>query len=431
MKFWVIKTSEMLAEDGNRGRLLRSGLIATTLEDRGHDVTWWMSTFDHANRRQRADHDEERRFGSRGRIVMLRSPGYGRSVSPRRMLDHAVWGARFAAAAKRAPRPDAIICSYPTIESAYVASRYGRRHGVPVIVDLRDMWPDILASAAGRLEPVARLALAPWRFLAGRALRDATGLYAITEEFLDWGLAMAGRDRRADDAAFPLAYPSPDRGPDPTAEAFWDRQDVVADGTITVVFIGALNGRSYRLEPVLEAARRLAAESAPVRFVICGDGDDLPRLKELTAGCVNVVLPGWISAPQVRALLARSQLGLVPYRNTPDFLMSVPNKAAEYLSFGVPVATSLGGTLARVLAQNGCGGSYAEHSAEELLALIRSLTTDPARTAALATAARRLFEREYRAEDVYNRLAARLEGLAAVGTNAPADLRPAPSQEAR
>ena len=144
-----------------------------------------------------------------------------------------------------------------------------------------------------------------------------------------------------------------------------------------------------------------------------------------------MVLPGWISAPQVRALLARSQLGLVPYRNTPDFLMSVPNKAAEYLSFGVPVATSLGGTLARVLAQNVCGGSYGEQSAEELLALIRSLTADPARTATLATAARRLFEREYRAEDVYNRLAARLEDLAAVGTNSPADLRPEPSQEAR
>src|SRR6516165_8982491 len=148
MRVWVVKTSEMLAEDGNHGRLLRSGMIAQLLDQRGHDVTWWMSTFDHAHRRQRAARDLVRPFGSRGTIRMLRSPGYRRTVSLRRLADHLIWGRRFARAVHALPAPDVILCAYPTIESAWVCTRFGRAKGRPVAVDLRDMWPDILSRAA-------------------------------------------------------------------------------------------------------------------------------------------------------------------------------------------------------------------------------------------------------------------------------------------
>jgi glycosyltransferase involved in cell wall biosynthesis len=413
MRIWVVKTSEMLAEDGSNGRLLRSGLIAHLLDRRGHDVTWWMSTFDHAQRRQRADRDCELPFGRRGRIRMLRSPGYARTISPRRLYDHAVWGIRFAAALRREPAPDAILCAYPTIESAWVCARYGRRSGVPVIIDLRDMWPDILAAGAGaRLAPLANVALLPWRVLARAALRDATGLYAITQEFLAWGLQRADRDRRTADGVFPLAYPAPTGEREPAAESFWEQLGVRRDGSFTVAFVGAMNGRSYAMEPVLAAAARLEADGARARFVLCGDGDDLPRLRTLARTARNVLLPGWVTATQVHALLARSQLGLVPYRNTPDLTMSVPNKAAEYFAAGVPVATSLRGTLADVLAKNACGFAYNEEDPATLFAIIVALLGRPADVVALGQRARALYEREYRAEDVYNRMAEQLEGLA-------------------
>jgi len=414
MRVWVVKTSEMLAEDGNHGRLLRSGMIAQLLDKRGHDVTWWMSTFDHAHRRQRAGQDLSRPFGSRGTIRMLRSPGYRRTVSLRRLLDHFIWGRRFARAVRALPAPDVILCAYPTIESAWVCARFGHALGRPVAVDLRDMWPDIFSrDAGGALAPLVRLVLTPYERMARRALAGATALYGITDEFLEWGLAKAGRSRRAVDAAFPLAYPAPAREIDPEAARRWDELGVTREGAFNVVFIGSLNGRGYRMEPVIEAARLLMRSGAPVRFVMCGEGDDLLRLRHLTAGVKSILWPGWISAPQIRALLARAHLGLVPYRNTPDLMISVPNKAAEYMASGVPVATSLRGTLRRVLTDHSCGWAYDETDPATLAREILNLNADRQRHKAMGERALELYEREYRAEDVYNRLVDRLESLAA------------------
>jgi glycosyltransferase involved in cell wall biosynthesis len=417
MRVWVVKTSEMLAEDGNHGRLLRSGMIAQLLDKRGHDVTWWMSTFDHARRRQRASHDLARPFGSRGTIRMLRSPGYRRTVSLRRLIDHYIWGRRFARAVRAQPAPDVILCAYPTIESAWVCTRFGRALGRPVAVDLRDMWPDIFDRAAGSaLAPLVRLALTPYERMARRALAGATALYGITDEFLDWGLAKAGRSRRPTDAAFPLAYPAPARDIEPAAVRFWDDWGVTREAAFNVVFIGSLNGRGYRMEPVIEAARSLASSGTAVRFILCGGGDDLPRLRSITVGVSNILWPGWISAAQIRALLARAHLGLVPYRNTPDLTISVPNKAAEYMASGVPVATSLRGTLRRVIIEHGCGWAYEDGDPVALARSIRELTGDMQQQAAMGERARKLYEQEYRAEDVYNKLVDRLESLAAQRT---------------
>ena len=39
-------------------------------------------------------------------------------------------------------KPDIIVVSLPTIEFSYEACRYGEKNNVPVIVDVRDLWPD-------------------------------------------------------------------------------------------------------------------------------------------------------------------------------------------------------------------------------------------------------------------------------------------------
>ena len=418
MRAWVIKTSEMLATDNGNGRLLRSGLVAHMLDARGHDVTWWVSTFDHANRRQRHDRSVTGHFGKGGTLRMLYSPGYRTVLSPRRLVDHAIWGRAFARELRQASPPDIIFCAYPTIESAWLAVRYGKRHAVPVVLDLRDMWPDIITSVApAALRPVARIALSPLYAMARSACSDATALFGITEEFVNWGLGYAGRPRNELDAAFPLAYPrseftTADAQPAADAQRYWDELGVTRDSAFNVVLVGSLNGRRYEMGSVIEAARRLREERSPVRVLICGDGENLPAYRKLASDCPNVIFPGWLKAPLIRALLPRAHLGLVPYRNTPDFMISVPNKAVEYLSAGVPVATSLRGTLPRVLAENGCGVQFDAARPGTLVDQIRALRDDPQRQREQAQRASALFEREFVAEDVYARLADRLEAIA-------------------
>ncbi len=422
MRIWVVKTSEMLAKDSAGGRLLRSGLIANLLDSRGHEVTWWVSTFDHARRRQRSATDVTERFGRNGTLRLLRSPGYDKVVSLRRFVDHAIWGWRFSRAIASSAPPDIIFCAYPTIESAFVSVRYAARHRIPVVLDLRDMWPDIFVEAVPRrARPLAKLAAAPFYWLARRACRGATALFGITEEFLAWGLRYAGRARNEFDAAYPLAFPRADFHADADASGnatrYWDDLGVTTVGAFKTVLVGSLNGQRYEMESVFAAARRLhQLEPGAYQFLICGDGENLERYKRSAADCPDVLFSGWLGPAQIRALLSRSHLGLVPYRNTPDFMMSVPNKAVEYLAAGLPVATSLRGTLPQVLHANGCGSQFDAAQPETLVELIRQMRQNPAAHAQMAERARELYEREFIAEIVYTRVAERLESMAAVGS---------------
>lgn len=414
---WVVKTSEMLATDNDNGRLLRSGLVANLLDARGHTVTWWMSTFDHANRRNRAQSDIETPFGTRGVIRMLHSPGYRASVSLRRLRDHARWGRAFRRRIAQAPRPDIIFCAYPTIEAAAVCAEFGRRHGIPVVLDLRDMWPDIFSEyVPAPVRPLARWLLWPWHMRARAALQEATALFAITEEFLAWGLRLAGRERRRWDGAFMLAYPEFDEGSgngsaELEAGEYWDRAGIKARGSFNVALVGSMTRRRFEMPTVVAAARLLQKEGAGIKFVLAGDGGDLNHYRMLAQDCGNVIFPGWLSAARIRELLARSHVGLVPYRNTPDLVMSVPNKVGEYLAAGVPVATCLQGTLARLLARGDCGVSFGAHDPESLAARLRELRADEPRRLELSAHARQVYLGELAAASVYGRLVERLEAM--------------------
>ena len=423
MNVWVVKTSEMLGTDSNNGRLLRSGIIAHMLDARGHRVTWWMSTFDHANRRNRGSRDFVMNFGARGVIRLIHSPGYKRSISWARMRDHTCWARAFRRAIAHEPLPDIIFCAYPTIEAAVVCARFGAAHAVPVVIDLRDMWPDIFVeSTPAALKPMARLLLWPWRRYARNGLRRSSALFGITEEFLAWGLALAGRSRRPWDGAYLLAYPEPPSVvPDDTAHEearrFWDALGVSKSEDFNIVCIGSMTARRFEMPAVIAAARDLQRDASRVKFILAGDGDDLENYRKLARGSENVIFPGWLNAAQIRILLGRAHLGLVPYRGTPDLLMSVPNKVGEYLAAGVPVATCLRGTLARMLSERRCGMLFEASVPESLVALVRKMQDDPVVRNQLSINAVTAYRDELDSETVYGRLIARLETIAAQYTD--------------
>lgn len=419
LEIWVVCVGEPLPTDGGDPRLLRAGMMATLLSERGHVVTWWTSSFYHAKREHRCAHDTALRWGPRATIRLLRGLGYQHTVSISRLLDHRVLGLKFRRAARREPRPDLIYVCLPTLELACESVRYGRERGVPVVVDIRDQWPTIfLERVPALVEPAARLALTPLFHELDEACRGASALTGITEQFVDWGAARAGRARRPEDAVLPLAY-----WPDPPAadalaqaRASWDRSGLGTNGEFVVCFFGAMN-RHCRLDDVIEAARVLGRDSTDgprFQFVLAGSGQQLDDYRAQARGLDNVVFPGWIDRPEIWAAMERSSLGLIPYDPTQTFLDSIPNKVAEYCSAGLPIVTTLGaGQLGELLATHELGRCY---GAGDPAGLARALTELAAMPEAEATKLRRrslaLFEARYDARVVYGRFIDGLEALA-------------------
>ena len=176
MRLWLITFGEPIPEvDAAGDRQLRTGIVARMAAARGHQVTWWTSTFDHARKRQRVDRDTDLSLGPGLCIRMLHAPGYQRNVSVSRLWNHRAISRAFRRLAPGGLPPDVIVCSMPTLEVSVAAVEYGRERGVPVVLDVRDMWPDIFLDLVPRwARSPGRLLLAPYFHMAQRSCRMAS-----------------------------------------------------------------------------------------------------------------------------------------------------------------------------------------------------------------------------------------------------------------
>jgi len=417
MNTWLVTVGEPMPTDPGGSRPLRTGLLAGHLAARGHGVLWWNSTFDHVRKQHRASADADLVLDNGVHVRLLHGCGYRRNVSPRRILDHVLVARRFARQAPILPQPDVILCSLPTLELAAAATRYGTLQGVPVALDIRDLWPDNIAELPppwARL--LARPLLAPMAWQADAACRAADALTGNAQAFVDWGLRRAGRAAGELDRPFPHAYPVRPLDSErlQQAAAFWHARGVRDDGVFTVCFFGVFS-RKCDLVGVIDAAASLERAGMPMRFVLCGTGEEEAALRRHAAGLRSVMFPGWIGEAEIRLLMGWSHAGLAPYRNRAGFVGNLPNKPIEYLAGGLPVVTCLAGGEVDYLRGEGCVAHYTEGDAEALAAVLRELARQPGDLLRMADAARRVFAANYSADVVYEAMADWLEAVAKRG----------------
>lgn len=415
LRVWLITGGEPLPTDTGGPRLLRTGILASRMHRRGLDVTWWTSAFDHQRKALRVGVPASGLSPEGYRLELLAGAPYASNVSLARIRNHRQTAAQFALRAPHSSRPDVILCSYPTIELCEAAVAYGREQGVPVIIDLRDLWPDIFLNLipAG-LQPLGRLALAGMLRASRQVCSGATAIFGITDAFVEWGLKRAGRPRNRWDLAAPLAYE--DKAPTDTnldhARLEWDRLGVRADA-FNLCFFGTM-GRQFDIPTVLDAARRL--RDTPVRFVLCGIGDGFAEYRAAASKLPNVLMPGWVDAAAIRALMERSAAGLAPYHCENSFTMSIPNKAVEYMAGGLPLLSSLRGELERLLNEAACGLTWVEGDAGSLVACIERLRLDADLRRQMGENSLLVYRTRFTAEIVYGQL---IDHVCAIARSVP------------
>jgi glycosyltransferase involved in cell wall biosynthesis len=414
MRAWIIQVGEPLPGDQG-ARQMRSGILAERLAKRGHEVVWWASTFDHLRKRQRANRDVTVSVSSNLRVELLHSPGYQRNVSLARVLDHQLSARRFRQRADDEPAPDVILASLPTLDHAAVGVKYALSRRIPVVVDIRDLWPDILLDQVPKfLRGPARAALHPYYRAARTICEGATALTAVSESYLQWGLGFAGRGRKAADRVYPLGYASG------VADEALQRSLVqklgLGERELVALFVGTF-GVTYDLSTVIEAARLLQGgqgtrtEASPIKIVLVGDGEQRSRWEVQARGLGNVVFAGWQSADAIGALLGQAEIGLLAYAaNAPQ---SMPNKLFEYMSGGLVLVSSLPGEASRFIEAEGLGYTYAPGDSQQLATILDDLARARTRLTEVRSRSRAVYLEKYDSSRIYEDMADYLLGFAA------------------
>ncbi len=335
-----------------------------------------------------------------------------------RMLNHAIVAWRFARRARACPRPDLIFCSFPTIELSAAAVALGRRFATPVVLDIRDLWPDAFLSVTPpSLKWAARIALWPYFQLARYALAGATGLVAISDGYMKWGLAYARRAKNPVDGLFALGYARAPVAPAARDRALANLRQRGLDPEKHICWFVGSFGQSYDLLTVLQAARLLdASHPGRYQFVISGAGDQESALRAEAQGIESVMLTGWVDEAQIEALGMAAHIGLQPYKD--GAFQGLPNKLFEYLSFGLPVISSLQGECAELLAAEKIGFTYEAGNHESLARCLSAAFSNRELLVAAKRRAQEVFRLRFDASLVYPQLATHLETQAAIDPGA-------------
>ena len=415
MRIWLMTVGEPLPIDGPDERLQRTGILAGMLSEKGHEVLWWASSFDHVRKTHRANQDISVKISANYRLMLLRSSGYRRNISLARLKDHREHAPRFKELAAKEPVPDVILCSMPTIDLSRAAVEYACEKNIPIALDIRDMWPEIFVDLApGWARSLFRFVLKYYFSDLRWACSKATAVTSITHQILQWGLGYAGRSGNDLDRYFPFGYVERKQDTEELqhAESYWKELRIGTDPKEFIICFFGTIGRQFDLDTVINAARRLDGGTRPFRFVLCGSGDKLEYYKSLADGLSNVDFPGWVGSSEIRTLMHLAKFGLAPYHNTKDFCSSLPNKTIEYLSAGLPLVSCLTGVLQDLIEGNDCGVCYVEGNVESLIEILELAYDNQECLVEMSNNAIRLYQECYTAEKVYSGMITYLETLA-------------------
>lgn len=408
MNIWLLHVGEELPVDNNP-RLFRYGHLAEALANRGHYVLRWAPTFQHARKQQRFDWDALVEVRPGYQIQFVHAAGYRRNVSWARFRSYQQLARNFARLAPTHKAPDVIVSGIPSPAWCDAALQFAAPRSVPVVVDVRDLWPDIFLTATPPIaKPIARRLLSPFFAQTSSICQRASAITGVSQSYLDWGLQNAGRTATGADRVFPLGYQPHKFTPDELAsKTGWLRAQGVDPQKTIACFFGLFE-KSYDLSTVLRAARQMqVAGDDRVQLVLCGKGGKEASLRREVAGLDNVILPGWVDPGTIAALMRVAKIGLAAY--APGALQSLPNKPFEYMAGGLAILSSLPGELAQMLDEHQCGLTYAAGDSKALAGCLTRLAGDKDQLCNLRSNAYQAFDTNYRARKIVRQMAEHLE----------------------
>lgn len=132
-----------------------------------------------------------------------------------------------------------------------------------------------------------------------------------------------------------------------------------------IVFSGAMyNHRG--IDILLESVSDVIKKVPKAKFMLLGDGPEMPRLNELVNNLKlteNVILKGWVDRKEIPKYLSESVIGIGPLRLTDVTKHALPIKILEYMASSLPII-AIEETLPYDVLKNGENGFFIKDSKE-------------------------------------------------------------------
>lgn len=343
MNIWLVSIFEQTPVDKVFSTRFMS--IAEEALMRGHQITFWGSTFKHNTKEQRYEKTTYLEYKENYQLVFVRSMGYAKNVGAKRLFSHALVGKRMVKEMEKAERPDVILLAFPPISLAFEVTSWAKQNGLPVIMDIIDPWPTHFETAVPRWAsflkgPIFKMP----RARLTESLKKVDVLTAISTQYLDWSSAFFDVSQK--ECLYPAADYSAIRMHIENAQ-FLNLPKM----KLNLIYAGSL-ASSYDIETILGAAKHLSNHE-DIHFYIAGVGPKEAIIQEFVAKNNNVTFLGRLSKDVLMDYYAHCQVGMT--QHIKGATQSVTYKLFDLLSAGLPILNSLESEMKDIIVDNEVG----------------------------------------------------------------------------
>ncbi|MGC5052961.1 glycosyltransferase family 4 protein [Micromonospora sp. DT48] len=302
---------------------------------------------------------------------------------------------RFArvAATRAASLPQDVVFATSTPLTIAIPGAYSaRRRRVPMVLEVRDVWPEVPVALGALRTPASRWAahrLERWAYHRARHIIALSPGMAESIERRFPGLPVTVIPNGCDRSLFADA----DRfGTRLRAATPWlgDRH--------LVLYAGAL-GYLNRVEYVVRMAAAAWADKPDIRFAIIGQGPEREHVRSLAEqlGVLgrNLFLLDPLPKSEMASYFGACDLAISTVRDIPELHANSANKVFDGLAAGRPVAVNHEGWIADLIRENDCGVVLPAGDPALAARLVAGFLHDSERTARARRAAQRLAQTRF------------------------------------
>jgi glycosyltransferase involved in cell wall biosynthesis len=303
---------------------------------------------------------------------------------------------------------DVVWGTSPPIFQGLTAWLLARLKHVPLLFEVRDLWPAFAVDMGVLSNPLLiRAAEGLERFLYRRADHIIVNSPAYVEHVCGKGIP-ADRVSLVPNGVETAMF-------DPEADGAAVRREHGLDGRFVVLYAGA-HGLANNLDVVLQVAD-LLHERSDIAFVLVGDGKEKSNLAHLAQ---EMGLPNlWLLPPQPKSrmpeFLAAADVGLAILKDIPMFTTTYPNKVFDYMAAGRPTLLAIDGVIRQVVEAAEAGIFVPPGNPGALADGVRRLAADSARCRRMGQLARAYVQAHFERADQAARLVQILDALARDG----------------
>jgi len=270
---------------------------------------------------------------------------------------------------------DIIFATAPPFFSTPLGYTLARRYTAPLVLDIRDVWPELLLTQEGCNKLCEMLVNILAKFMK---------LYYCYAELI----------------VSPVPYILQYLKKYPISSTYWtpngvDFQEIdkikpanIRKNRFTAIYAGIL-GRNHGTGTLLKVIEKVR----DVEFWVIGDGKDRPLFEH--SNLPNLKYLGIKSWEETISYIKAADVGIVMLRDNVWMRNAFPVKAIDYLAVGKPVLISIRSVFAELLRENEAGLSAESNDVEQFISNLRLLKDNELLRKKMSKNARKLAEKHF------------------------------------